>query len=47
LLAATAPQPHTTLDPVVKRPSDAPLCPHCGSILIFVQILRPQSRRPP
>jgi len=47
LLTSTTPPTPPPLDPIVKRPSEAPLCPHCGSLLIFVQILKPQSRRPP
>ena len=33
--------------PCVKQPIDAPRCPHCGSILILVQPLRPNTRSPP
>jgi Putative transposase len=33
--------------PCVKQPIDAPRCPHCGSILILVQTLRPNTRSPP
>jgi len=47
LLTATATQPTPILHPLVKQPTAAPRCPHCGSSLILVQTLRPQSRWPP
>ena len=46
-LAATVTHTTTPRTPVVKPRSDAPLCPHCGSILILVQTLRPKTRVPP
>ena len=46
-LAATVPHTTPPMAPVVKPRSDAPLCPHCGSLLILVQTLRPKTRVPP
>jgi hypothetical protein len=47
-LAASAIAPKTIgKHPWVKQPIDAPRCPHCGSILIVVQTLRPNTRSPP
>jgi hypothetical protein len=48
LLAASAIATKTTgKHPCVKQPIDAPRCPHCGSILILVQTLKPNTRSPP
>lgn len=47
-LAARALATQTTgQQPGVQQPMDAPRCPHCGSILIVVQTLRPNTRSPP
>jgi len=47
-LAASAIATKTTgQHPCVQQPIDAPRCPHCGSIVILVQTLRPNTRSPP
>jgi hypothetical protein len=48
LFDASAIETNTTgKHPGVKQPLDTPRCPHCGSILILVQTLRPNTRSPP